>query len=57
MKLSARRLKLAGVAGIVTAGVAFAVSLSGTALATPALSFVTEILAQTFFESIKVNAH
>ncbi len=57
MKTSTRIVKIAGLAGVAAAALALAVSVSGTALATPALSFVTEILSQTFFESIKVNAH
>ena len=57
MKINVRGLKLAGLAGITAGAVALAVALSGTALATPALTFVSEILSQTFFESIKVNAH
>jgi mannose-6-phosphate isomerase-like protein (cupin superfamily) len=57
MKINARRLKLAGLAGIAAGAAALAVALSGTAVATPALTFVSEILSQTFFESIKVNAH
>ena len=57
MKITARRLRLAGLAGAAASAIALAASLSGTALATPALTFVTEILSQTFFESIKVNAH
>ncbi|HZF17861.1 MAG TPA: hypothetical protein VE046_18190 [Steroidobacteraceae bacterium] len=55
MKLNGPGLKHAALASLATCAVAGLVNLPGTAVATPAVNFNSEILARSFFEEIQVN--
>lgn len=57
MRMKTLSVMQAAAAGTVACAVVLAISLSGTAVATPAVQFASTILARTFFEKIAINTH
>lgn len=55
MNVNALGLKWAALAGIMACAIAGLINLPGTAVATPAVNFNSEILARSFFEELQVN--